>query len=153
VSLERLSASTILSSALGGIGAVLVGGVLVCVTLTAAQSTSARSGVYTQEQAAAGEKIYFDRCASCHGDDLAGIERAPALTGAMFAESWHGKDLRRLLDRIDTMPPSAPKTLSPADAVAVLAFILRASELPSGTTPLPADRARLAAILFERSTP
>src|SRR5687768_8214890 len=112
---------------------------LVWATLATAQSTSVWSGVYTAGQADAGEKIYFARCASCHGDDLGGIERAPALAGAAFLETWHGKDLRRLLDRIDSMPPTEPKSLSPTDAVAVLAFLLRTSEMPSGPTALPTD--------------
>jgi S-disulfanyl-L-cysteine oxidoreductase SoxD len=148
VAVEWLPAPTALTRAIGCTGVFLVG-----LTLAAAQPASVWSGVYTEEQAAAGEKVYFERCASCHGDDLAGVERAPALTGAPFLESWHGKDLRRLLDRIDTMPPSEPKTLSPAQAVAVLSFILRTAEMPSGQAPLPADRATLAAILFERSKP
>jgi mono/diheme cytochrome c family protein len=139
---------TTLRSAIGCTGILLV-----CITLAAAQTTSVWSGVYTDEQAAAGEKVYFNRCASCHGDDLGGVERAPALAGAAFIESWHGKDLRRLLDRIDSMPPDAPKTLSPQEAVAMVAFILRAAEIPGGTAPLPTDRARLAAILFERAKP
>jgi quinoprotein glucose dehydrogenase len=124
---------------------------LACVAVAAQQSRSSGSGIYTAAQAAAGEKIYFEKCASCHGADLAGIERAPALTGAAFGDAWHGQDLRRLLDRIDTMPPAAPKSLSPTESVAVLAFLLRAADMPPGTTTLPADRAQLAAITFERS--
>ena len=129
-------------------------GLLLALALVAdAQSTSVWSGVYAPGQADAGEKIYFARCASCHGDDLGGIERAPALAGGAFLETWHGKDLRRLLDRIDSMPPSEPKSLSPVDAVAVLAFLLRTSEVPSGTAALPTDRAALAGITFERAKP
>ena len=123
----------------------------VCHARRAAVADPSWSGVYTAEQAAAGEKIYFEKCASCHGADLAGIERAPALTGGAFVESWHGKDLRRLLDRLDTMPPAAPKSLSPAESVAVLAFLLRAADMPAGPTALPTDRAQLARITFERS--
>src|SRR5688572_18824839 len=92
-------------------GAV-IGIAVIGVAVTAAQPASVWSGVYAEQQAVAGEKIYFARCASCHGDDLGGIERAPALAGAAFLDSWHGKDVRRLLDRIDAMPPDAPKTLS-----------------------------------------
>ena len=125
--------------------------VIACATLGAQQSRSSWSGVYTADQAAAGEKVYGEKCASCHGPDLAGIERAPALAGGMFLESWHGRDLRRLLDRIDTMPPAAPKSLSPAESVAVLAFLLRSAEMPAGAAALPADRTQLAAITFERA--
>jgi quinoprotein glucose dehydrogenase len=124
---------------------------LACVTLAGQQSRSSWSGVYTADQAAAGEKIYFEKCASCHGSDLAGIERAPALTGGAFLEAWHDRDLRRLLERIEAMPPSAPKSLSAAESVALLAFMLRAADMPPGSTALPADPAQLARITFERS--
>jgi mono/diheme cytochrome c family protein len=130
-------------------GTVLwVAGLLLAGTTLAAQSTSVWSGVYTTEQATAGEKIYFERCASCHGDDLAGRERAPALAGTQFLEAWHGRNLRRLVERIEEMPPGAP--VSSADAVTTLAFLLYSSEMPSGSTVLPADRAKLAEITFER---
>lgn len=124
---------------------------LACASLSAAQPQSVWSGVYTAEQAAAGEKIYYARCSSCHGDDLGGIERAPALAGPQFLDMWHGKDLRRLLDRIDAMPPSEPKTLTNNQAIDVLAFLLQSSEVPSGSTALPVDRARLAEITLERA--
>ena len=125
--------------------------VVACATLAAQQSRSSWSGVYTAAQASAGEKIYFEKCASCHGADLGGIERAPALAGGAFANAWHGQDLRRLLERIDAMPPSAPKSLSPAESAALLAFMLRAAEMPAGPAALPADPAQLARITFERT--
>jgi mono/diheme cytochrome c family protein len=124
---------------------------LLCVTVAAQQSSQPRSlpaGVYSSGQAAAGEKIYFDTCASCHGAELGGVERAPALTGAAFLESWQGQDLLRLRTRIDAMPPNAPGSLPDTDAVAVMAFLLRSSGMPAGPTPLPADRAQLARITF-----
>jgi len=126
-------------------------GVFACAALAGAESRSVWSGVYADEQAAAGEKIYFTRCSTCHGDDLGGVERAPALAGTPFLESWDGKDLRRLLDRIASMPPGQP--VSSAEALDVLAFLLRTSEMPSGPAALPADRARLAEIRFERAKP
>ena len=119
----------------------------------AAQSISAWSGVYTAAQADAGEKIYFARCATCHGDDLGGREQAPALAGPQFMDSWGGRDLRRLLDRIQTMPPADPKPVTPAEGLEAMAFLLRMSEMPSGPTPLPPDRARLAEIRLDRAKP
>ena len=131
----------------------IIGGLLIlaCATLAAQQTPQPRtsvSGVYAAEQASAGERIYFDRCATCHGADLGGIERAPALTGSSFNESWQGQDLRRLRDRLDAMPPNAPKSLSDADAVAVIAFLLKSSNMPAGRTALPTDRGQLASITF-----
>ena len=114
-------------------------------------TTSVWSGVYTADQAAAGEKVYFAQCSSCHGDDLAGRERAPALAGPQFLDAWHGKHLRLMLERIQEMPPGAP--VSAADGLNVLAFLLYSSEMPAGSTPLPPDRARLAEITFERTKP
>ena len=122
-----------------------------CVAWADAAPRSVWSGVYTDDQAMAGEKIYYARCSSCHGDELGGIERAPAPAGAPFLDTWRGRNLRRLFDRLDEMPPTEPKSLSPADAVAVMAFLLRSSEIPSGPTALPADRAQLGDITFERA--
>jgi mono/diheme cytochrome c family protein len=120
-------------------------------TALAAQARSIWSGVYKTEQAASGEKIYYARCSSCHGDDLGGVERAPALAGPGFIDSWQGKDLRRLLDWVEAMPPSEPKSLSSTQATEVLAFLLQASEVPAGSTALPEDRAGLAEIMIERT--
>jgi mono/diheme cytochrome c family protein len=125
---------------------------LSCATL-AAGSKSVWSGVYTEQQAQAGEKVYYDRCATCHGDDLGGIEKAPALTGGSFRESWHGKTLRKLLERIESMPPDEPKVVAGAEAINVLAFLLQASEMPSGSSALPDDRAQLNDIVFEQTKP
>ena len=116
---------------------------VVCTTLTAQQTRSSASGVYTAEQAAAGEKIYFDKCAACHGDDLGGREQAPALGGGPFVESWSGRDLRQLLDRIDAMPPTAPKSLSPADSVGG-AGLPPAGRGDAERTDRAADRSRAA---------
>jgi mono/diheme cytochrome c family protein len=104
--------------------------------------------VYTAEQAAAGEKVYFEQCAVCHGDDLGGREKATALAGAQFLDAWNGKDLRRLYDGIERMPPTAPKSLSAAQYTSVLAFLLRNAGMPAGSTALPSDRAQLASIVF-----
>ena len=136
----------------------VIGGILLlaCATLAAQSSSQPRSsaaGVYSADQANAGEKIYFDKCANCHGADLAGIERAPALAGPSFVQSWQGEDLRRLRDRIDAMPPTAPKSLSDADAAAMIAFLLRSSDMPAGPAALPVDRGQLARITFGTAPP
>jgi quinoprotein glucose dehydrogenase len=124
-----------------------------CSTLIAQQRPPLQSvpAVYTAEQAVAGEKVYFTQCAGCHGDDLAGREKATALAGTQFSDAWNGKDLRKLLDRIETMPPTAPKSLPATQYISVLAFLLRHADMPQGATPLPSDRAQLARITFGRA--
>src|SRR5207253_10632929 len=42
------------------------------------------------------------------------------------------------------------KSLSATEYAAVLAFLLRTAEMPSGSTALPTDRAQLASITFGR---
>lgn len=121
-----------------------------CALLAAQQSPPASrvAATYTHEQAIAGEKVYFEQCAVCHGDDLAGRERATALTGAPFAEAWNGKNLRLLYEGIERMPPTAPKSLSGAQYTAVLAFLLRNAGMPAGATALTNDPAQLAQVTF-----
>src|SRR6185369_7772159 len=120
-----------------------------CTMLAAQQPPRPPSApaLYTAEQAAAGEKVYFAQCVACHGDDLGGREKAPALAGVQFSEAWNGKDLRKLLDRIETMPPTAPKSLPAAQYMSVLAFLLRNAGMPGGSTALPGDRAQLASMV------
>ena len=108
--------------------------------------TSVWSGVYAESQAVAGEKVYADYCAKCHGQDLAGIERSPALAGLTFAQRWHGATLTKLYERIEAMPPEAPKSLTAKQYVDVLAFLLRANEYPAGQTPLAPDQLALVGV-------
>ena len=131
----------------------MIGWLASCAALAATSSQSVSSGVYTAEQAAAGETIYFDRCAECHGADLRGIEQAPPLVGSAFLDSWQGKTLRKLLERIESMPPDEPAVVSTPEAVDVLTFLLYAAEMPAGSARLPADRAALGRIMFERTEP
>ena len=136
------------------VGVLLLAGVVsgFSRTIAAAQTISVWSGVYTTAQADAGEKVYYARCVTCHGDDLGGREQSPALAGPQFLDSWNGKDLRRLLDRVMTMPPG-DKPVTSDEGLDVLAFLLRTSEMPNGPVPLPPDRARLAEIRFDRAKP
>ena len=108
--------------------------------------TSAWSGVYLASQAVSGEKVYADYCAKCHGQDLAGIERASALAGLTFAQRWRGAPLTKLYERIEAMPPEAPKSLTTKQYVDVLAFLLRANEYPAGQTPLAPDQLALVGV-------
>ena len=58
-------------------------------------SASAQSGPmsYSLDQAIAGEVVYQNDCASCHGPRLGGSEAAPGLMGQRFLDVWREQDL------------------------------------------------------------
>jgi mono/diheme cytochrome c family protein len=107
------------------------------------------SGVYTTAQAAAGADLYARTCAECHGNDLEGIERAPALAGGAFAQRWDRATLKRLFERMEEMPPDDPAArLAPKQYADILAFLLSVNDVPAGAAPLGADKDVLATITF-----
>lgn len=136
--------------------------VLICLIAPALPASAARQqppatvwdGVYTSEQAARGEARYGAVCATCHGDDLGGIETAPALTGIAFNGNWNGTPLAALVERIRTsMPPDRPRSLSRADTADLVAYLLDVAGIPPGTSPLGSDDATLAGIVFQSRRP
>ena len=118
-------------------------------TTAPAETRSVRDGVYTEEQAKRGERVYADECSRCHGPALDGGESAP-LIGEAFAKSWNGSTLDELFERIKTsMPQDDPGRLSPPQTADVLAYILSANKFPAGKPELAQDKALLKAIRFE----
>jgi len=115
-----------------------------------AQSTrSVWSGVYTTEQATRGSDLYQRVCSECHGDDLDGREKSPALAGSAFAQRWDGTTLKKLFEHMQQMPPGDPgKHLQPKEYVDVLAFVLSANDIPAGPQPLVPETDVLAAIKY-----
>ena len=120
-----------------------------------AQSTkSVWSGVYTSTQSERGADVYLRVCAECHGDDLEGRERAPALAGAAFGQRWDGATLKKLFERMEEMPPDDPAArLAPTQYIDLLAFVLSANNVPAGTAPLVVDKDVLAAIKYTSQRP
>ena len=112
------------------------------------QARSVWIGVYSGAQARNGEALYLEHCAQCHGANLAGVEQAPALAGGAFGEKWKGATLKTLFDRVASMPPTRPNSLSAPQSADVLAYLLSAAGLPSGTTMLSADRSALDELVF-----
>lgn len=135
------------------LSAVLTVALSSTIALTAQAPRSIGTGTYTDAQARAGEVLYQRNCAQCHGDDLAGVEQAPALAGPAFNQAWNGATLKKLLERIETMPPDRPKLLTTKQYVEVLAYLLSTSDAPAGTTPLSDDRSILAGITFTSARP
>ncbi|MEO7271982.1 MAG: cytochrome c [Vicinamibacterales bacterium] len=116
-------------------------------------TTSVWDGVYTEAQAKKGEDVYFAHCVTCHGDDFAGREQAPALAGLAFMEKWNRATVRKLFEKVEQMPPTQPKALPAQDYVDVVAYMLSVNELPAGPAALPNDRAALGRIEIRNVRP
>jgi S-disulfanyl-L-cysteine oxidoreductase SoxD len=128
---------------------------LVITTLTVGFSSvraqapaSALDGIYTDEQAKRGEKVYADNCAICHGDKLEGTSTGgPALSGKDFINGWKGMTAGELIDKISMdMPSNAPGSLKPDQYADVMAYVLSVNKYPAGKTPLPTTSATLKTV-------
>ena len=114
----------------------------------AQESRTVWDGVFTQEQAVLGERLYRDQCATCHGSELSG-NTGPGLRGSQFARNWNNTSLDVLFDRIrDTMPEDNPGSLSRNQTARLLSFILLRGRFPEGATELPVESGALGMIRF-----
>ena len=113
----------------------------------AAAQVPSRPALFTEAQAAAGEALYRQSCAGCHGATLAGAT-APALTGPAFEASWSNPRVT-LGDLFfiarTTMPPRASSSLTAPDHAAVFAYILKTNGFPPGASALSAVSEQLEA--------
>lgn len=114
------------------------------------------AGVYTEEQANLGERIYPSVCGRCHGWRLDGAPDdpdmfpTPPIAGAKFLRNWNGGSLASLFEYTRTMMPELnPGSLSNQEFAAVVAYMLAVSGTPAGLTELPTDLAVLAGITVE----
>jgi mono/diheme cytochrome c family protein len=119
-----------------------------------AQEKTQWDGIYTAEQAKRGGMVYSDVCSPCHGPDRGGTDLAPALTGADFAMNWTDMKLADFFDRVSqTMPLSAPGSLSAQQYADVIGFIMQKSGAPAGTTEIPTKKEGLATVKFVAKKP
>ena len=114
-----------------------------------AAAPSVLAGAYTEEQALQGRTLYYEQCLLCHGETMAGVDKAPPLAGPQFESTWNGAPLAALVARILTMPPEKPGTLSQEQSVAVLTYILWYNGLPLGDAPLASAPDVLAKVPFQ----
>ena len=100
---------------------------------------SALDGVFTQAQAAQGERLFDQECASCHD--------AANYIGANFAAKWSGGTLSDVYQDISLgMPPADPGGLTPVSYASMIAYFLSRSEYPAGDAQLPGDPFQLRSI-------
>jgi mono/diheme cytochrome c family protein len=95
------------------------------------------TGAYSNAQAERGKVPFTGICRRCHGDDLGGTRRGPALHGESFMADWEAQDVRRLFEKIrDTMPPDNPSSLDDSEYLDVLSYVLKANGYPAGPKEL-----------------
>lgn len=104
---------------------------------------------YTEAQALRGQALYYQHCLSCHGETMNGLDQASPLAGPQFSGIWNGVPLWALVARIDTMPPDKPGSLSRAENVDILTYMLWFNGLPMGTEELGTDQGTLSTLKFQ----
>jgi len=110
------------------------------VTSTSNQETTIWDGVYSDDQARRGQRVYQQACAQCHLQDLSGAATAPALIGQPFFNRWNNLSLGDMVSVIRaTMPEDAPDSLSPAEYIDLSAYLLQKTTAPSGEIELPTE--------------
>ena len=118
-------------------------------TTTAAQDQTIWDGVYTEEQAARGQRTYDQECAACHLDDLMGDGIAPSLIGSAFFFRWSELSMGDMYTAIrTTMPQGAPASLSPSGYADISAYMLQKNDVPAGSMELPSDTDDLDGIMI-----
>ena len=136
---RRLFAA-LLIAALPICGVARAHGIAFEATLAAQGETTIWDGVYTDDQAIRGQRVYEQECAACHLDDLMGDGIAPALIGSSFFFRWSDLSVGDMYVAIrTTMPQGAPASLSPAGYIDISAYLLQMNKVPSGDTELPTD--------------
>ncbi|MGZ6120209.1 MAG: c-type cytochrome [Vulcanimicrobiaceae bacterium] len=107
---------------------------------------------FTTSQVSAGEKVYEQNCAACHGRNLEGASAGP-LAGAAFIaiNKRRHATVGDIFEITRTqMPLNAPASLTPSQYVDILAFILKANGFKSGTKPLRLEAARASKVPLYR---
>ncbi|NKB33028.1 MAG: PQQ-binding-like beta-propeller repeat protein [Pseudomonadales bacterium] len=98
---------------------------------------------YTEAQATAGQQVYEQRCATCHGFNLEGFELAPSLSGNLFSRRFGSGTADNLARNVQRMPPNEI-SLSEQDTANVLAYLFSRNGVAAGTAQVSADISVLA---------
>lgn len=109
---------------------------------TSTPSAQPAAGKYTDAQASLGKTVYDGKCTNCHGGALQGGAHGPELTGAPFLEVWGAKTSTDLFAHIKAnMPPGEAGTLSDAEYLGVVAYVLKSNGHAAGPQALTATSA------------
>jgi mono/diheme cytochrome c family protein len=120
------------------------------VVASAQASRTVQDGVFSDAQAARGQSIYGQQCASCHGKALEGAQ-APPLRADGFISRWQNEPLSSLVNKIqNTMPADRQGSLTRQQSADLVAHILKTGGFPASAVELTADEAALARISWPK---
>ncbi len=129
----------------------MLAGVCLATWVAATGTAAAAESYYTDAQATAGQPVFAQQCAICHGDNLQG-KVGPALAGSQFLSVSQFQELTAdYLYRFMAkhMPANAPGSLSQPQYLDLMAYILKVNGYPAGPRQLTADDQKLAQIKIE----
>ena len=134
------------------VGAIVSGGARSSIRAQAGKTVW--DGVYSKEQQRRGRALYDERCASCHGSELTGLDVAPPLAGGAFQSNWTGLTVGDLAERIRiSMPQGNEGTLSRQQVSDVIAAIFAVNEYPAAQMDLPKELEQLKQIQIAARKP
>ncbi|MEX2131939.1 MAG: hypothetical protein WD772_10670 [Pseudohongiellaceae bacterium] len=112
------------------VGSILLVGCLLVAPQASAQPKTLHDGVFTTEQANAGQAVYDRSCKNCH--DMKFYENT--------LKSWNRQPLLYLWEAImGTMPADNPGSMLFEEYTNVLAYILSENGFPAGEVMLDPD--------------
>lgn len=119
--------------------------------------SSVWDGIFTAAQANRGQEVYDGACGLCHGRRLNGapddpdMRSTPPLARAKFLREWEGRSLAVLFEYTRaTMPENNPGSLTDAEFVDVIAYMLSVSGMPAADEELQADPQSLARSVIQQ---
>ena len=129
------------------------------VTRPAVPVRSQWDGIYTDNQADRGRRVYISHCERCHGSDLQGLPQpinypgqsslTPPLIGYAFQRNWAKMSIGALQQRIYTsMPADRLPSINAGQAADIVAFILSQAGYPVGVRELSGDSKKLKDVIF-----
>jgi mono/diheme cytochrome c family protein len=132
------------------VAAAVVFGAAAVTSSAFSQSASGKTvwdAVYADAQSKRGAEVSKASCVSCHGDELAGSDLAPALKGDDFKGAWSGRTAAELFEKIQTtMPADQAGTLKPQQSADLVAYIFRINDYPAGADDLASEMPALQQI-------
>jgi len=111
------------------------------------RQASVLDGVYSEAQAKRGQDEFGEKCSECHeGTEPSG----PELSGSKFIDNWREDTLDGFFSFVKTnMPQDAAGSLSEAQYLDIVAWILKNNNYKSGPKDLTADATKSILVVGE----